>query len=212
MYLFTRRVRIGLGQTRAAMEWALGQTDRVNKIVDLPVSLYMQVFSPDVGVLGWSTFAPDLASLEAAADKLNADDGFVSATDSGASFVVGGADDLVAQVLHGVPDPARQIEYVTTVRTICASGALARGMELGVEIAQRAEKITGSPTLFVADSTGNYGGVGWITGHADIKAVDAAQQALAADAGWLKFLDKEVKGTYADELGASTQLLFRRLA
>lgn len=194
------------------MEWALGQTERVNKIVDLPVSLYMQVFSPEVGAIGWSTFTPDLVSLEAAGDKLNADDGFVSATDSGASFLIGGADDSISQVVSGTPDPSRQVEYVTAVRTVCSNGALAKGMELGVEIAQRAEKITGTSTLFVADATGSYGGVGWLTGHADIQGVEAAQQALAADASWLKFLDEGVKGTYSDDPSATTQLLFRRLA
>jgi hypothetical protein len=70
MYLFSRRVRLAAGNTRAAMEWALGQTEKVNRITGLPISLYAQVFSPEVGAIGWSTFVPDLATLEAAGDKL----------------------------------------------------------------------------------------------------------------------------------------------
>ena len=194
MYLFSRRVRIGGGQTRAAMEWALGQTEKVNRITGLQVSLYTQVYSLEVGSIGWSTFVPDLATLEAAGDKLNVDDDFVSATDKGAALTVGGAEDTLSQVLSGAPDPSRQIEYVTGVRTVCATGNLARGMELGVEIAQRAEKITGTPTLFL------------------IQALETAQQKLASDASWAKYLDKEVKGTYADEPGHTTQLIYRRLA
>ena len=85
-------------------------------------------------------------------------------------------------------------------------------MELGVEIAQRAEKITGTPTLFLADVTGIYGGVGWLSGHANIQALETAQQKLASDASWAKYLDKEVKGTYVDEPGQTTQLIYRRLA
>jgi hypothetical protein len=212
MYLFSRRVRIGGGQTRAAMEWALGQTEKVNRITGLQVSLYTQVYSPEVGSIGWSTFVPDLATLEAAGDKLNVDDDFVSATDKGAALTVGGAEDTLSQVLSGAPDPSRPIEYVTGVHTVCATGNLARGMELGVEIAQRAEKITGTPTLFLADVTGIYGGVGWVSGHENIQALEAAQQKLASDASWAKYLDKEVKGTYADEPGHTTQLIYRRLA
>ena len=212
MYLFSRRVRIGGGQTRAAMEWALGQTEKVNRITGLQVSLYTQVYSLEVGSIGWSTFVPDLATLEAAGDKLNVDDDFVSATDKGAALTVGGAEDTLSQVLSGAPDPSRQIEYVTGVRTVCATGNLARGMELGVEIAQRAEKITGTPTLFLADVTGIYGGVGWVSGHENIQALETAQQKLASDASWAKYLDKEVKGTYVDEPGQTTQLIYRRLA
>jgi hypothetical protein len=211
MYLFSRRVRIGAGNTRNAMEWALGQTEKVNQITGLQVGLYMQVFSPEVGVIGWSTFVPDLAALEAAGDKLNADDGFVSAVDKGAALTIGGADDTLAQVIYGEPDPNRQIEYVTAVRAVCATGNIAHGLELGVEIAQRAEKITGTPTLFLADVTGIYGGVGWVSGHANVQAMEAAQQALAADPSWAKYLDKEVRGTYADEPSLTTQLIYRRL-
>jgi hypothetical protein len=212
MYLFSRRVRIGGGQTRAAMEWALGQTEKVNKITGLQVSLYAQVFSPEVGAIGWSTFVPDLATLEAAGDKLNVDDDFVSATDKGAALLVGGADDTLGQVLYGSPDPNRKIEYVTTVQAVCATGNLARGLEVGVDLAQRVEKITGIPSLFLADVTGTYGGVGWASGYESIQALEAAQQKLAADEGWAKHVDKEVKGTYADEPSMTTQLIFRRLA
>ena len=69
MYLFSRRVRVGAGQTRQAMEWALGQTEKVNRITGLQVSLFTQVYSPEVGVLVWSSFVPDLATLEAAGNR-----------------------------------------------------------------------------------------------------------------------------------------------
>jgi hypothetical protein len=212
MFLFTRRVRIDGGHGREAMAWALAQTEKVNQITGLQVGLYMQVFSPEVGTIGWSTFVPDLAALEAAGDKMNADDAFMSAVEKGAALTIGGADDTLSEVIHGEPDPNRQIEYVTGVQAVCATGSLARGMEFGVEIAERAEKITGTPTLFLADVTGTYGGVGWVSGHANVQAMEASQQALAADPSWAKYLDKEVRGTYAEEPLLTTQLIYRRLA
>lgn len=212
MYLFSRQVRLAPGKTRAAIEWAHGQTERVNTITGLQVGLFTQVYSPQVGLIGWSTFVPDLAALESASDKLNVDDAMVSATDSGAAFITGGAEDRLAQVIYGSPDPNRQIEYVTIVHAVCASGNMAKGMELGVEIAERAEKVTGTPGMFLADVTGTYGGVGWISGHADVQAMEAAQQALAEDTSFGKYIDKEVRGVYADEPSATTQLIYRRLA
>ena len=41
----------------------------------------------------------------------------------------------------------------TTVQTVCASGSLAKGVELGIEIAQRAEKSLGTPVLFATATT-----------------------------------------------------------
>jgi hypothetical protein len=212
MYLFSRRIRLAPGNTRKSMEWALAQTESVNKITGLPVSLFMQVYSPDVGVMAWSTFVPDLATLEAAGDKLNADEGFTSAVDAGSSMTVGGADDLLAQVIYGEPDPNRQIEYATAVQTACATGSVGPGMEAGVELAQRAEKIMGTPTLFLANVTGNYGTVGWLSGYENVQALEAAQQALASDADWVQFVDQKTAGVYTDDPSSTTQLVYRRLA
>src|SRR3989440_7749952 len=128
MYLFSRQIRFGPGNTRDQMEWALAQTEKVNQITGMQVSLYMQMYSPEVGAVGWSTFVPDLTALEAAGDKLNADDSFITATDKGAAMTVGGATDTLAQVIYGEPDPTRQIEYVTIVRAVCATGNVAKGM------------------------------------------------------------------------------------
>jgi hypothetical protein len=212
MYLFSRQVRLGGGQTRKAMEWALAQTEKVKQITGLDVGLFTQVFSPEVGVIGWSTFVPDLATLETAGDKLNVDEAMVAATDSGASFVDGGASDRLLQVVHGAPDPNRQVEYVTSVTAMCAAGHMSRAMELGVEIAVRAEKITGTPTMFVRDVTGNYAGVGWLTGHENVQAMEAAEQALAADTSWPKFIDKETAGVFAENTSPTTSTIYRRLA
>jgi hypothetical protein len=212
MYLFSRQIRFGPGSTREQMEWALAQTEKVNQITGLQVNLFMQVYSPEVGRVGWSTFVPDLATLEAAGDKLQADDSFVAATDKGAAMTVGGADDTLAQVIYGEPDPNRQIEYATVVRTVCATGSVGRGLEAGVELAQRAEKVMSTPVIFVADVTGNYGGVGWVSGYENVQALEAAQQALAGDQDWANFVDKSTKGVYTDEPSLTTQLIYRRIA
>lgn len=212
MYLFSRGVTLAPGRNRESIAWAVAQTEKVNKITGLQVGLFMQVWSPAVGALRWSTFVSDLATLQAAGDKLNSDDSFVSATDKGAAFTIGGADDMLAQVVHGEPDPARQVEYVSAVRAVCATGSIARGMDVGIELAKRAEKITGAPSLFTADVTGSYGGVGWVSGYANVQALEASQQALAADGSWVAYLDKEVRGVYAEEPSLTTQSIYRRVA
>src|SRR3954451_8855721 len=196
MYRLSKRARIAPGNTKAAMAWATAVTEKVNQISGLPVGLYMQTFSPEVGRLAWSTFAPDLSALENANDKLITDDGYLSLIDSGAKFALGGADDLLSQIVYGAPDPNRPVEYVSTVTTTCANGNVMRGIELGVEIAKRVEKVTGLPGLFGTAATGNYGAVGWISGYADINEMERAQTTLNSNAEFGKFVDKNVPGVY----------------
>jgi hypothetical protein len=211
MYLFSRRARIAPGNTQAAMTWAIGITEKVTQITGLNVSLFTPIFSPEVGTLSWSAFVPDLATLEAATDKLAVDDGYISMVDAGAKFGEGGADDALLQIVYGEPNPNRKVEYVTSVQTVCANGSVARGIELGVEIAQKADKIIGSPGMFATAATGSYGSVGWLNGYADVKELESAQQKLAADTKFAEFIDKSVRGVYTDQPTASRQVILRRI-
>jgi hypothetical protein len=212
MYLFSRRARLAPGNTRESMNWATAITEKVNQITGLNVGLYGLTFSPEVGTLSWSTFVPDLPTLEAANDKLLVDDAYVSMVDAGAKFALSGADDALLQIVYGEPDPSRQIEYATTVQTVCANGSVTKGIEVGVEIAQKAEKILGTPVLFATAATGSYGAVAWFSGYEDAGALERAQQALAADAKFGEFVDKNVRGVYVDEPSETRQLIYRRIA
>jgi hypothetical protein len=60
--------------------------------------------------------------------------------------------------------------------------------------------------------TGSYGGVAWASGYENAQALEAAQQALAGDESWAKFVDKATAGVYADEPSLTTQTIYRRLA
>jgi hypothetical protein len=212
MYLFSRRARLAPGNTREATTWATSITEKVNQIIGLDTSLFAQTYSPEVGTLVWSTFVPDLGALESANDKLLVDDGYVSMVDAGAKFSQGGVDDTLLQIITGDPDPNRQIEYATTIQTVCATGSVARGMELGVEIAQRAEKVIGLPVMFATAATGPYGAVTWITGYADVRELEAANNKLAADPKFGEFVDKNVRGVYAEDPAATESLMYRRIA
>jgi hypothetical protein len=212
MYLFSRRARLSGGKFRDSMAWAVGITEKVTQTTGLQVGLWSQTFSPAVGTLVWSTFVPDLTTLEAATDKLTVDDAYNDLVDRGVEFVIPGSiDDTLAMIIHGQPDPNRHVEYVAAVRTTISGGNLARGIALGVEIAQRAEKITGLPTAFLGDSTGNYGGVTWLTAFANVAELERAEQKLNTDQSFIELIDTKAAGVYAEQPGASTQLVYRRI-
>lgn len=209
MYLFTRRTRTVAGDQRGAIAWATEITAKANQISGLAVNLSTPVFGEGVGGIVWATFVETMAQLEDANDKLQLDDGFVEVANKGAKFTNGLIDDSLLQVIHGTPDPGRQLTHVTAVTAVGATGKLVRSIELGVEIAQRAEAITGLPTMFGSASTGPYGGVAWLTGYESIDAVQAGADALAGDTDWLNFLDKELPGVYVEDPSITQQALYR---
>ena len=110
MYLFTRRARLAPGNTQAAMAWAAGITEKANQITGLNIRLFASRFSPANGTLSWSTFVPDLPTIEAAAEKLLVDDGLrLDARCRRPKFTLGGSDDTLLQIVHrhARPRPSR---------------------------------------------------------------------------------------------------------
>jgi hypothetical protein len=211
MYLFSRRARLRAGNGMAGIEWASEVCAKVRAVTGQEVQLWATVYSPGFGTLSWTAWFEDLAHLETVGDKLQADAAYLDLVDRGADLTEGGLDDGVFQVLHGVPDPARDIHYVTAVEAVVAAGEIARAMGMGVEIAQKAEAITGSPTLFGQSLSGPYGSVGWLTGHEDIAKLEANAQALVADPGWLELIDRS-GGCWLEDAAATQQTIYRRLA
>lgn len=216
MYLFIRRARLRAGGINESMAWATGITERAHQVTGLRISLFTGVFGPGVGTVAWSALVPDLETLETANDKLNADPGYLEEASRGQQFAPEGADDRLRQYVHpqltmaemaGAPTPM----YITVVSSVCVAGGFARGMELGVQLAQRAEEITGVPTSFLVDSTGMFGGVSWSSGYPDIRSLQAAEGALATDTEWLAMIDREAKGVYSDDPSLTTQLIWRRI-
>ena len=188
-------------------------TEKVVQTGGLQVSLWGQTFSPSVGTLVWSTFVSELAELEAMNEKLMVDEGYLELVERGGEFVLpGSVDDTLGMIIHGqAPDPERKPGYVSVVRTTMVAGGLARGITLGVEIAQKAEQITGVRTSFLADATGNYGGVAWISAFTDIADLERAQLELNSNQSFLELIDSQASTVYTDAPGATSQLIYRRI-
>jgi len=211
MYVFARSTVLQGGNMRDAQLWVANITEKVNQITDLNVSVWRNVFSREVGRLSWVAFVEDLAHLEAADDKLSADEAFVSLSDEGAKHTNGLLDDALGQLIYAEGDPDPSNEYASAVTALIAPGQFARGIELGVEIAQRVSKITGIPTALIKGVTGDYSAIEWLTGYANVTAMEDAANKLNADAGFLTFLDKEVAGVYESGMSVTQQTTYRKV-
>jgi hypothetical protein len=208
-YLFTRSVQLARANLLDSMAWAVRITEKANAISETPVLLWTSAMSPDVGRLTWSTAVEDLSSVMALQDKLGADPSYVDLVEEGTRFTDGtGATDGLVSFVHADRDGVESAQFSAVVRAVLAPGAWGSGTVLGVEIAQRAKAVTGRPTSFGVSQSGTYGEVGWITLYDSIDQVQAANEALAADAGFAALLDANA-GTWIP--GSGTQVINRRV-
>ena len=210
MYTFFRSLRLGPGSLQEQMAWSLSMTEKVNQISEATFTLWTPFLSPGVNRLFWVAFVDDLATIEATGDKLMADSGYHMLLEQGARYVSTDAiNDVITMVVHaeGI-DPARQPAYVAEVTAVAATGAGAKSVEVGIEIAKLATKTTGTPTMFSVAGTGIYGQVAWHTGFDSITDLQRGQTAIAMDAKFTEYLDKSTPGVYQP---AATQNVYRRV-
>lgn len=209
MYLYTRRARIN---SFDGVAWAIEAATTSHAATGIESQVWGAVYSPGFGTIAWTSWHEDLVSLEAATNAIMGDEAAMARQAEGSNWSVPGAgvDDELLELVAGEVDPEANPLYVSAARSVCSEGNLVRGMTLGVEIAQRADAATGGNTLFMRNVTGPFGGVGWLTGSADAADMQAQNAALAADAGWLEFLDS-TGGVYSDQVGATETIIWQRL-
>jgi hypothetical protein len=65
--------------------------------------------------------------------------------------------------------------------------------------------------MFAQALSGPYGSVGWLTAYDNISAIEAAGNAMAADASLLKLVDSSA-GCFVEDASITQQTFHRRLA
>jgi hypothetical protein len=185
--------------------------ERVNQVIDLDVRLWGAAYSQGFGTVSFSSFAPDLATLEAANDALYADEGFLALAEQAADLSQA-TDDALRELVHGTPDLSADPRFISVINAVAANGRIAKAMTAAVELAQQAEKITGVPSLVTSNVTGPYGGITWISAYPDIAAFEAGRQAMAEDPGWPAFVDEQVSDAFIEDPGLTQSTIYRRLA
>jgi hypothetical protein len=206
MYLFSRTTRLS---SPSGLEWAAGIGALAGEISGQQIDLWGTVYSPGYGTIAWTAWFEQLSALQAMSEALEGNDAYAAMAAEGAELIEGGIDDAIAQLVAGEPDGSAA--YVSAVNAACAAGNIERAMGCGVELAELATRITGASTLFLRSVTGAYGGVGWLTGAADLAGFQANQEALAAEPSWLKTIDS-TEGAFAEDVAVTQATLYRRLA
>jgi hypothetical protein len=211
MYLYTTSVRSAIANPAKVTEWAIHMTEKINQVGEVPSSLWTSSMSPAMGTFAWTSVVDDLAIIEATEDKLGTDPGYLALVEEATDmFSTDPANQQLLQLVHADPDAATlDAHYASTVRAMLVPGAMRQGIELGVELAQRAKQVSGRPTSFAVSVTGGYGEVMWISLAENIRQVQAATEALNADEDFSKAVDKDAAKAY---MPGATQTISRKLA
>ena len=208
MYLFTRSGRFGPGSVRDAMAFTAEVTEKVRQETSLPFNAWQASLSPEFGTVTWGVFVESLEELETAQDKLAVSDSFTALAEKGGKLFAGPLTDGLALVVHGARDPEAPLpSYISVARATAANGHLSDAIAAGIEIAETATRITGIPTMFLANSTGPFGGFRWTTGVVDIGELERSEAALMADPAWVALIDR-VGATYQEGV---SQSIYRRI-
>lgn len=189
MQLFSRRIQM-VGQPAKYMAYAIDMRAYVTEQTGRDIALWSAVFGAPVGTLMYAIRVEGIADYRAMSTKLLEDATYHEKIAAGAEFVGGPAEDTIATPIHGElgeeSPPVGAMAQITTAQI--ANGQYEQAFGWGVEMAQHAESVTGVPTMFLAGNFGPFGTVTWIGVTADAAAVDAANQALWADAEYMKRL------------------------
>ena len=210
MYLYATSVRPGQANPTKVMEWAVGLTQKINQISEVPTALWVTSMSPGMGTMAFVAVVDDLALIEATEDKLASDPGYGSLVEQGLGLISSDpVDQRLLQLVYADPEAAEiDARYATTVTATLKPGSTAAGTELGVDIAQRVKKITGRPTSFAIAVTGVYGQVAWMSLAENVDQLQAAGEAMAADAAFTKLLDGKTAAVYQPD---ATQTISRKV-
>lgn len=205
MFLFARNRVLNPGSMGAGIAAAIEGGAKASDLIGAPIFVWGSVLSSSVGTVTWSMRVDSLEQLMTYGDTINASDEIGAWLTSTEPLFSGPISDVVTQVVHGAPSgpPA---PYVSVVVATCANGSFGEGMAMGVEIAEAATRITGNSTMFGMSLFGLYGSVAWLTSLPDMAAVEADFAALAADADWIKLIDR---AGHVYTPGATTSLLRR---
>lgn len=211
MLLFAREIRMNGSRPREAIAHAVRLAEHVTQTNGVPVDLWAKVYSPAADTLVYTAFLPDMTALEAAMDKLMVDDGYHDLVEQGREYMIPGTlSDALLTVVHPAefPPEDRPISYVRSIESSAVVSRIGEAVEVGVEIAQRAEEITGTPTLFGISETGPFIGVEWLYPYADAAEAERANMQIATDERLRELIGKTKDLFIA---GASTRTLYRKL-
>ena len=186
MLLFSRQ-GVYEGRMDELMPKVQAVVERVNELVDDPLSVWASVAGLPAGTLAFTGFMENHEKLGDNNTKVLADTEWWNRVGALREHSASETTDEIREIIHGSPSPENSVAWGVTAQI--APGQIANAMGWAIEIAEKVGSMVGSETIVLWDLYGPYGQLTWITGFPDMAAVDTAQAAMAADSDYVSKLD-----------------------
>jgi hypothetical protein len=210
MKLFTRRVLL-VGPPAETLAYATDMRTFVSDRIGREVALWSALFGAPLGTMSYATRVAGIADLRAATQGLQADPEYLAKVVAGRDYLAAPAEDSIGVPIHGVlgdqSPPVGSFAGITTAQI--ANGQYGEAFAWAIDVANHVESASGIPVMVLSSQYGPFGTVTWIGVSADAEGVDASNDALMGDEGYLKLL-----GSAGDLFlpGSGQQMLATRIA
>lgn len=189
MHLFTRTATCKPDRGLDAVAWSVDVAAQVRSITGVEVRTWSVLYGAPLNTITWSCRTESHAEMGAMGEKLQADPGYAARGPEAAELFDGAPTDALIQVLGMVGDGGHDGRYASVVSAQCAGGQIAAAVQWGADIFEHVGSVTGRDGLFGRGVYGPWATLGWISLAGSLDEVDAAGEAVGADAGYLAKID-----------------------
>jgi len=190
MDLFSRTLTLA-GPVNEVMAYATGMRQLVSDKTGADIALWSVLFGAPVGTVSYATRVDGLSGLAAMTSSFVDDAEYHAKAAEGQDLSVAPAQDQLLRLIHGeLGEGSPPVGAVASITVATASGSFGAAAVWGVEVAQIAQSVTGSPVLFGAGIGGTMGQFAWVGVNADFAAADEANDALAQSADYMAKMEE----------------------
>jgi hypothetical protein len=208
MYLFSRECVVA---SPAAMAPAKAISDYVTGSRDRELALYSIAYGAAWNRVTFSTWVDDLAAMEESTATLAADAKYqelLLAFGPHVSMV----NDNLFNVVHSTSTEA-ELTFPNVVWSVTGVAKISKIVEAtigGAQICDAWKAATGVDATFGSAVTGQFGGIGWLSGYESFADFDNAQGAARSSEPWIAAM-VGIQDFVSDELGAGVSTLYRKM-
>lgn len=180
MYIFTRCATIDPGRFSDALSGATALARTVERLTDRTLSTWYQQYAPTGPALRWTVRIEHLEDYEKMFRTATASTEYQDALAEVADCITGPVVDDLFEMVAGTP-PTAPTPVATSVMATAANGHLRAAVHWGADLAERASRSLGVPTVFIRGLYGNYGTIGWASYFSDANELEGTNAKLAVD-------------------------------
>lgn len=168
----------------AGLGFAVDIAEEVERASGVPLSVWTVLYGRPMGTVSWSAQLDSFVDLATFSSKLAESSSHMEKVQAAAGlWIPGSFEDRLANVVHTAGAPG-SVDCVSSLTAVAAPGRMGDATAFGAEVSDHVAALTGCSLTFCVDAFADMGQVTWFVGYADAAAVDTAQAAIAADAGY----------------------------